>query len=89
MNEQSLMEDLLHSLECCCFEHGARRIRGVKVRLGAHAGSPEELRHRFTGVCTGTVADGASLEISTFDDAAEPVTQELLVESVELEGAYF
>ena len=86
MHEASLMADLIGKLLAVASEQKARRIVKVRIKLGAFSHvKPEHLREHFRYAVTGTVAEGAQLDIemgATTDDAH---AQEVLLDSLEVE----
>jgi len=86
VHEFSLMADLLGKFESVAFQQGARKISGVKIKLGAlcHI-SPEHFRDHFARATQGTVAEGAALDIDIAADPADPRAQDIYLESVTLE----
>jgi hydrogenase nickel incorporation protein HypA/HybF len=86
MHEASLMIGLLRQIEAVAREQGARRVTGVRVRLGALAHlSPDHFRHHFQQASRGAVSEGARLDITESQDLSDPAAQDILLESVELE----
>jgi len=64
MHEMSLCEGVLQLLEAHAEKEGFRRVRVVRLEIGALAGvEPEAMRFGFDVVMKGTLADGARLEI--------------------------
>jgi len=66
MHEMSVAESLVAQIAEEVRRHGFRRVREVRVRLGAlgHV-EPEALRFCFDAVSRGTVAEGARLALET------------------------
>ncbi len=88
MHEQSLMADLLRRVDVVAQQHGAAKVRTVRVRVGALAHiSAEHLREHFAAAAAGTVASTARLEVTAGSDADDAHAQEVLLESVEIEVA--
>ncbi|MFN0086650.1 MAG: hydrogenase maturation nickel metallochaperone HypA [Blastocatellia bacterium] len=86
MHELSLIADLMRKIEGIAREQGARKVVGVKVRIGALAHiSPEHLLEHFVEAARGTVAEGARLETEMPADIADPHAQEIRLDSVEVE----
>lgn len=82
MHEMSLMASLFRKIEQVAREHHARKLVKVKVAIGAFSHlSPEHFREHFQHASKGTVAENAILEVGIQPDA-----QEILLESVEVEG---
>ena len=87
MHEFSLIHDLMRKIETVASEHGGGKIVGIKVKLGALSHiSPDHFREHFVMAAAGTVAANASLEIETLKDQTDPRAQDILLESVEMEG---
>ena len=70
MHEVSLVESVVALVEDERRKHGFSRVRTIRLRLGTlgHA-EPEALRFCFEAVTSGTIADGARLEIETVPGA--------------------
>ena len=86
MHEMSLMRSLMRQLEGLADQEGASTITAVRLRLGALSHfSPEHFREHFAQVAPGTRAAGATLEISTSDDIHDPLAQDVVIESLEVE----
>jgi len=86
MHEFSLMTDLMRKIEALAAENEASRVLAVRVWLGALSHiSPEHFREHFVNGTRGTVAEGASVEVETSDDAADPNAQSILLKSIEVE----
>lgn len=77
----SLLRGLLANIEAIAREHGAPRVRVVRLKLGplAHI-EPEHLREHFMAAARETLAAAAHLEIETTE-----ALHELTLESVDLE----
>ena len=86
MHEFSLINDLMWKIDAIAREQGARRVVGVKVRLGAlpHI-SPDHFREHFEAAATGTIAEAARLDIETLREERDPHAQDILLDSVEVE----
>ena len=87
MHEFSLMNDLMRKIDAVARDHGARRIVGVKVKLGALAHiSRQHFQEHFLEAAATTLAAGARLEIEELKDETDPRAQDILLESVEVES---
>lgn len=65
MHELSLCQNLVEILEQQAQQHGAKRVTGVWLELGAFACIEESaLRFGFEITCRGTVAEGCQLHLS-------------------------
>ncbi|MBD3232475.1 MAG: hydrogenase maturation nickel metallochaperone HypA [candidate division Zixibacteria bacterium] len=85
MHEFSLLEDLLNKIKQIASENNSKQVVGVKIRIGALAHiSAAHFREHFEHASSGTVAEGAELEITTSEDQEDPNAQDILLESVEL-----
>ncbi|MBI3962081.1 MAG: hydrogenase maturation nickel metallochaperone HypA [Deinococcus sp.] len=85
MHESSLMAGLLQRIESIAREHGASRVVAVTVQLGALAQvSPDHFREHFVRSASGTVADGARLDIQVLSDVRDPQAQAIVLAGVEL-----
>ncbi len=64
MHEVSLVEDVVELVAAEARKQAFSRVRVIRLKLGAlgHA-EPEALRFCFDAVTSGTIADGARLEI--------------------------
>ncbi len=87
MHESSLMADLLRKIDAIAQNHGARRILAVKVNLGALSNmSPEHFREHFALAARNTPAEGARLEVEVVPGLTDPLAQQVVLESVEVEA---
>jgi hydrogenase nickel incorporation protein HypA/HybF len=63
MHEGALTEDLFEHVMIHAKEAHARRVRGVKVSIGALSdATPESIEFYFNSLAPGTLAEGAVLE---------------------------
>jgi hydrogenase nickel incorporation protein HypA/HybF len=86
MHEFSLINDLMRKIDAIAREQGARRVVGVKVTLGALSHlSPDHFREHFEAAATGTIAEAAKLDIEILRDECDPHSQDILLDSVEVE----
>jgi hydrogenase nickel incorporation protein HypA/HybF len=80
------MTDLLRKIEGIGREQKARRILGVRIRLGALSHiSPDHLNEHFVQAAAGTMAEGARLDIVEIPDTSDPNAQEIILESIDIE----
>ncbi|MBI2264628.1 MAG: hydrogenase maturation nickel metallochaperone HypA [Armatimonadetes bacterium] len=86
MHELSLMRGLLRKIETIARDEKALKITGVNVTLGplSHI-SPDHFREHFLLASSGTLAEGASLDIQILTHPEAPEEQEICLKSVELE----
>ena len=86
MHEHSLMKDLMNAIERIGREQNARKVLGVRIRLGALSHiSPDHLSEHFVQAAAGTMAEGARLDIIEIPDTSDPNALEIILESVEIE----
>ena len=86
MHELSLMEDLMFKIEQTAQKHGATKVVGVKVRLGAQAHvSAEHFREHFELAASGTLAEGAQVEIEEISNPADPRANDIWLMSLDVE----
>jgi hydrogenase nickel incorporation protein HypA/HybF len=86
MHERSLFAGLLRAIERVSREQGARRVVAVDVTLGALSDlSPEHFREHWVELVAGTAAQAAELRIEVSEDLDDPLAQEVILRSIELE----
>ncbi len=85
MHEFSLIKDLLHKVTSIALERRATRVTGIKVKLGALSHiSPDHFREHFIHAARGTIAEDAKLTIEVMTDAGASLSQEVLLEYIEI-----
>ncbi|WNZ48356.1 hydrogenase maturation nickel metallochaperone HypA [Leptolyngbya boryana CZ1] len=86
MHEASLMSHLIQTIEAIAQEQNATKILAVKVRLGALSHfSPEHFTYHFVIASQHTLMESARLEIETSDDLTDPIAQDVVLESLDME----
>ena len=86
MHEFSLLANLMKKINAIAAENNARRVTDVHVSLGALAHiSADHFREHFEQAARGTVAESAELKITEKTDTGDPLAQEILLESLEVE----
>lgn len=86
MHEMTLLRDLLRKIELIAAQEQASRVVGVKVRIGALAHiSGEHFREHFEQAIEGHVAEDAELEVVEMSDESDPLAQEIVLESIQVE----
>lgn len=86
MHEFSLMNSLMNQIYAVASENKAKRIVGLKVRLGAMTHmSSEHFREHFEEAAKGGLAENARLEVEVDLHQGSPTAQDILLESVEVE----
>ncbi len=87
MHETGIVRSLIRQLERTAIKSGATRISAVSVRLGALSMfSSAHFREHFNEEVRGTVAENATLSILTSEDISDPHAQNVMIESISLEG---
>lgn len=86
MHEASLMEDLMFKIEQYAGKNNAKRVVGVKVKLGAKSHmSATHFTEHFRQSSVGTIAEGAELDITVLTDTYDPDAAEVMLEAMDLE----
>ena len=85
MHERALLADLVHEIESVASRERARRVVGVRVRVGpmSHM-TPAHFVEHFVEATRGTVAEWARCDVDAIDPR-DPLAQSIVLESVELE----
>ena len=87
MHEFSLLKGIMQKLDQISAQEGGARIAVVRVTIGALAHiSPDHFREHFEHAAKGGVADGATLEILENMGKDDPMAQEIVLESVDVEA---
>jgi len=80
MHESGIVEELIHEVEKVSRANGGGRVVRISVGIGELAGfSREHFEEHFRAASTGTIADGAALDVRMGDGDS------LTLEAVELE----
>lgn len=86
MHEHSLSNDLFEKIESIVSEQQAKYATKVTVKLGAFSHiSAEHFREHFDQKKPGTVAENAELVVCKSEDQTDPMAQEMILESIEVE----
>lgn len=86
MHEASLMEDLMFKIEQYAEQNNARKVVGVKVKLGAKSHmSASHFTEHFRQSSAGTIAEGAELDIVELTDANDPDAAQVVLDAMDLE----
>ncbi len=86
MHENWIVKDLVGKIVDIAEEEDASKVTVVRLKLGAFSPlSPDQVRAYFEHMTEGTVAEGARLEIETSDDPTDPLAQQVLLDSIEVE----
>lgn len=88
MHEASLMRGLMAKLESLANDQHAKRVKSVRVWLGAFSHfSAEHFREHFDQASRGTVAENALLDIEVSSDITDPRALDVILESIDVEVA--
>ncbi len=88
MHEHGLINDLMRRIARAAQAEDAERIVAVSVWLGALSDmSPEHFREHFDHASTGTIAEGARLDIAASDDIHDSAAADVLLKGIEVETA--
>ncbi len=86
MHETSLMNNLMKQLEDLAQQHRAKRIKGVKVKLGALSHfSKSHFREHFEIAARDSIAQGANLDIELLTDINDPQAQDVILDEISVE----
>jgi hydrogenase nickel incorporation protein HypA/HybF len=86
MHEASLTAGLMRRIDEVAKCEGARRIVRVSVWLGALSHmSAEHFAEHFERAATGTIAEGARLDVTISDDPGHANAQDLMLKSIAVE----
>jgi Zn finger protein HypA/HybF involved in hydrogenase expression len=82
MHESGIVEELIHELVKVANTNGGGRVVRVELGIGENAGfSREHFEEHFRSASSGTIADGAALDLRII------AGDTLVLESLELEDA--
>jgi hydrogenase nickel incorporation protein HypA/HybF len=85
MHESTLMASLIRRIEGVAQAHGAQKVVGVTLTVGALAPiTPSHLRDHFRLAAAGTLAEDAALIIQVGTDFLDPEAQTIRLTEVEV-----
>jgi hydrogenase nickel incorporation protein HypA/HybF len=86
MHEHGVMRTLMRRIEETARAEKARRVVGVSVILGplSHM-TVEHFGEHFEQAAAGTIAEGATLHVSTSSDIRDPRAADVLLDGIEVE----
>ena len=88
MHEMSLMNSLMNKIEAIAAQQSAKKVVGVKVKLGALSHmSPDHFTEHFNQAAAGTISEQARLDITVATDQEAADAQDIVLESIEVEDA--
>ena len=78
MHELSVVAALCARAEAAARADGATRITSLTVQLGALSHlSPDHVREHFSAVASGSMLEGARLDLTVGTDASDPGAQDV------------
>jgi len=85
MHEGTLIRELVGKVNEVATQEGATRVLRVNVKVGdlSHA-SPDHLRQHFDFETSGTISEGAILQVEPVSGADDPLSLEIMIDSIEL-----
>ena len=88
MHERKIAQDLVRTAGVTALDEGARRVRSMKVRVGALSHiDPEALRGQVEWWSHGTIAEGALVVVErSGSDIGDRHSQEVRLVSVDVEA---
>ena len=85
MHEFSLIKDLIRKISTIAHEQHASKIISVTVKLGALSHiSQDHFRDLFVLASHGTISEGAQLNIEILSDTNEQLSQEVVIDNIEI-----
>ena len=86
MHEAGLIKDLIRKIEQLAASEGATRVLRVGVNLGALSHmSPAHFDEHFRAASTGTICDGAALDIHLSTDIRDPNAESILITGIDVD----
>lgn len=86
MHEHSLIKNLITRVTDIAGDENADKLVSIKVKLGALSHiSAEHFREHFENETQGTILEGVELEVEELSDLHDPLAQEIILESLEIE----
>lgn len=83
MHEASLMKNLMRQIETIAAEEKASKVTAVKVWCGAFSHMTEgHFAEHFNQAAGGSIAEGATLDVTISDDITDDRAQDILLESI-------
>lgn len=88
MHERNVAQDLVRAAGVTAVEEGARRVRSLRIRMGALSHiDPEALRGAVEWWSHGTIVEGAEVEIDVAgSDIDDRRSDEVVLVSVDVEA---
>ena len=86
MHESGLIRNLVRKVEDLAGAEGAKKVVSVRVKFGPLSPiSPEHFLEHFDRETKGTLAEGARLEAEVTTDLSDPLAQDVVLDSFEVE----
>ena len=80
------MTDLMRKIDALAKSHHAKRVKVVRVKLGALSHfTPEHFQEHFDHASAGSIAEGAKLDMEMSTDMSAPFAQDVLLDAIEVE----
>lgn len=87
MHEHSMIKRIVEKIEDTARTNNSESVKSIKIWLGAHSHTtPEHFREHFDPLSKGTVAENAELEFVVSEDTDHPNAQDIVLESIKIEG---
>jgi hydrogenase nickel incorporation protein HypA/HybF len=86
MHEHGVMKALMRRIDDMARAEHARRVTSVSVTLGALSHmTPGHFAEHFAEAATGTIAEGALLDMRASDDIQAPGATDVVLTGIEIE----
>jgi hydrogenase nickel incorporation protein HypA/HybF len=86
MHEASLMTNLMRRIEMAAMTENAAHVTSIAVWIGALSHmSAEHFAEHFQRAASGTMAEGARIDMTVSDDTNHASAQDILLESIEVD----
>jgi hydrogenase nickel incorporation protein HypA/HybF len=87
MHEMSVLRSLMHKLDEVVVANQGRRVRSLRVQLGALSHfTAEHFKEHFVIASRGTSAEGARVDAVEMSDESDPNAFGVVLESVEIDA---
>ncbi len=86
MHDHAVMKGLMRAIEQAARAENARRVVGISVKLGALSHmTPAHFGEHFEQAASGTIAEGAALDIEVSGDIHAPSASDIVLRGIEVE----
>lgn len=85
MHERAILADLVREIESVADQEHAKRVVGVRVRVGpmSHM-TPEHFVEHFVEATRGTIAEGAQCDVGSIDPR-DSLAQSIVLDEIEID----